>query len=128
MPTDMSTNTPSGLKHATHPATSLTSAIAYAWRMNSSLVMSFLSARIGSCDLDLARTGLRGVDRLGDPLGDHEDRGVQRHRRNAGDDRGVDHAHPVEALDGAARVDDRPWVLRTAHRRRRGRVPVGREV
>ena len=33
------------------------------------------------------------VDRLRDPLGDHDRRGVDRHRRNDRDDRCVDHAH-----------------------------------
>jgi hypothetical protein len=60
IPTDSSTNSPSGLKHATHPATSLASATAYACLMNSSFVMSSfrpLRSCLRTCRVGSARRG-----------------------------------------------------------------------
>ncbi len=63
------------------------------------------------------RPRLSSVDRLRDPLGDHDRRGVQRHRYNDRHDRCVDDTKSVDSPDGAMRVHDRPRVLGTAHRR-----------
>src|SRR5689334_1011076 len=104
MPTDSSTNTPSGLKHATHAGRSLTSATAYAWRTNSSLVMSFLSvqevvvasqhdARAGKC---LARSAQHF---------DAFEHGAQRRPLEA-----------VSAGDDRQRQADAPWPMRRKRR------------
>ncbi len=87
-----------------------------------------LAGHQGSVCSELSEVGPDRVDRPSDPLGDHDRRGVQRHRWNDRHDRRIDDAQSVDPPDGAVRVHDGPRVVGTAHRRRRGRVAVGRQV
>src|SRR3954451_19294408 len=107
----------------------------------SSTTMNWATATIASTVLALARPGslrvsvtsgivvsLARVDGVGDPLSEHDRRGVDRHRWNDRNDRRVDHAEPIDPAHRAERVHHRPGVLLTAHGRCRGGVSVGGEV
>src|SRR5947209_18073161 len=96
--------------------------------LDASLISFPFSRRRSHSNSAIDRPRLASVDRLRDPLGDHDRGGVQRDRYNDRHDRCVDDTKSVDPLDGAMRVHDRPLVLGTAHRRRRGRVPVGSQV
>src|SRR4051812_15904357 len=74
--TDLSANSPSWVKHATHAAMSFVSAMAYAWRTNASFVMSFLSA----CWRRPAERGNEAGERSSPHPGD-----LERERRHARD-------------------------------------------